>query len=425
MGHESSASKITAQKLWPVFLVVLIITLQVGLINLLQLISHTKLYPVVEFAFLGDLGSFIGGGTSISLGRSPYLDPRLVTPPFFPQLIFLIINLMTNVGAPLGLHGFFWANLACIFINISLVAYLFIPSGRAIAISVMIAGALSSYPVLMLLDRGNIDAWVIFFMLVGLLGFSRNSYFTAGSCLACAIASKVYPIILLAPLFLQLQIRTILWCGFAGILIYCAAPEPWQDFLTHRLLDRWQQTGDRENGSLLRTTHWLFRGSYTADEVTSIFQITAIFIIASHLALDLFSNRRLFSPLDRSAWLLMYIPLMLAFPKTVYHYCFWSMLLMPATYAYLLTRTRSPFLRALVALSCIGVGLSQFPGIAFESLDMPTWRPQLIYGSFIPGFGALIVLLCHIPLKALWLKEMPVAVRGETAVPSPAPTCPP
>jgi len=397
--------------MWPILLVALLIVLQAGLINVLQIRTHAPIYPVVGFAFGGDFHEFGWIGADAYKETCPSND-RATHPPFFKQVL-ASVRFLSN---PEGGNRFFWGNILCILISAALSFYLFFPLRRVWAALAIFAAAFFSYPVLMLLDRGNIDIWVIFFALVGIFGISRSKYFFAGSLIACSIASKVYPAVLLAPLVLQLQVRVLVWCALAFVPIYLWAPDAWNCFVSGVLVGRLHQVASYENGSLFVTSAWLVNQPFGNDDVLSNFLIIGGGAVLIHLLLDLMSNRWKLGPKDRAAWLLLYLPVTVAFPKTVYHYCLWCLLLLPFAYAYILSNTASWVLRVLIFFCCVGVMLSQFPAISLNAIQDVFWGFRRYRPEFYPGLGSLIVFLGHIPVKLMWLQQMSVKAKGDRQV---------
>ena len=410
MGQERPRSQNFHLVVWPIFAVALLVILQAGGVNLLQILTHTPLYPVGPSAFGGDFSAFGWGGNQLFKESCPWND-RATHPPFFKQV--LSFSTVTPHGD--GIVRFFWGNVICVPICVALVSYLFLPARRLSAIAAIVCAGLLSYPVLMLLDRGNIDAWVILFMVGGLFGLSRNRYAMAGTLITFAFASKVYPIVLLAPLFLQFQVRTLLWSLLASVVVYLLAPDAWWCYVSETLLARMRIGAGSENGSLMSTISWIRNRAFNDPETLSTYYFTAVSVIVLNLLLDLLSNWRRLEPRDRAAWLLLYIPLMLAFPQTVYHYCLWAMLLLPFAYAHLLSTSNSLSLRALVLVCCVGVALSQFPAVSLDAIHQKVSGVYQAGGQRIPGYGALLVLVAHIPLKLMWLLQMPARVKSGRA----------
>jgi hypothetical protein len=269
------------------------------------------------------------------------------------------------------------------------------------------ATAFLSYPVLMLLARGNIDGWVGLFVLSAVFGISRNKHAIAGLFIAFAFASKIYPVVLLAPLILQFQLRALLWSGGFAALIVLSAPHAWDCFVSNTLSFRVALATSFENGSLLHTIAWLYKTHFGDPNMLRTYKVVGTSVVALNFILDLLSNRKKMKPRDRAAWLLLYLPVMLAFPNTVFHYGLWSLILLPVAYAYLLSRTRAVILGFPIFLCCIGVALSQFPVVSFIRLQEAS--PELPGGNWwgVPGLGSLILLIGHVLVKYLWLWQMP------------------
>lgn len=410
MEHERSGGQKLGRVVWPVFVVALLVILQAGGVNLLQIFTHTPLYPVGPSAFGGDFTAFGWGGNELFKESCP-ANERETHPPFFKQL--LSFSTVTPHGE--GVVHFFWGNLLCVLACVAVVSYLFLSARRLSAIAAIFGAGLMSYPVLMLLDRGNIDAWVILFVVGGLLGLSRNRYAIAGALITFAFASKVYPIVLLAPLFLQLQVRTLLWSLLASGGVYLLAPDAWWCYVSETLLARIRIGAGSENGSLLSTISWIQNRAFNDPETLSVYYFTAVSVIVLNLLLDVLSNWRRLEPRDRAAWLLLYLPVMLAFPQTVYHYCLWALLLLPFAYAHILSTSSSRVLSALVLVSCVGVALSQFPAVSLDAIQQKVSGAYQAGGQRIPGYGALLVLVSHIPLKLIWLLQMPARERSRGA----------
>ena len=90
---------------------------------------------------------------------------------------------------------------------------------RPILISVLISGFVFTYPMLMIIDRGNIQGITTGFCLIGLWFFMGNKYKAAAALIGIAAALKIYPILLML-LFLKRRRygEFFIGCAVAAVL---------------------------------------------------------------------------------------------------------------------------------------------------------------------------------------------------------------
>lgn len=171
-----------------------------ALIFLVSIIAQRPIYPLGYFGLGIDFADFHQAAQDLIAGLDPYARHRFVTPP-----------LSAVVMTPLGLLARDIATIAFLLINAACIiggAWLMMRAfdlGRWQKGSLLMAIFLAPSAI-MLLERGNIDGLV--FLLIGTL-FAAGSVGFRAVVLFAAIALKIYPLALIAPLAVARQFRLI------------------------------------------------------------------------------------------------------------------------------------------------------------------------------------------------------------------------
>jgi len=377
--------------------VLVLVALLMGVVMLLQLLAQRDLYFVNKFSLGLDYLEFYRASQEVRAGRSPYLVPRYVTPPLPAWL---------NVPAtywPFDVVKY-WI---CLAVLVSVVGGTLVMrravAGRSardeLVFVASVAGVVSlSYPFYFLFDRGNVDGLALLLTALGLAALRRSAAL-AGVLLALAVATKVYPVLVVLPLAASRRWRPLVAMGVALLVLLALAPGDWLAFVQERLLRRGTQWRIHENGSIACT--FLYIGRFTTDllgmsRIPWAQRIASLYLPVYLALLGLLVLRDVLRPRgddrDLSAGTALYFPFMIALPRLAYH-CelVWLVAVLPAVgWHWVRASTRRE--RSLVVVLVVGIALGQFQAVAAEKLL------GAVYPHFVPGFGLLVTMVGAVAL---------------------------
>lgn len=389
------------------FLIAFSNVLVFAVISISQLITKSPVYYVVPQEITGyDYRDFYYASTYISNGESPYSVSRYVTPPL-PALINMIF-------LPLGFEGArnIFISLIPLLILISyLVVYLALRNpvptdGNWLLLSGVFVIAFS-YPFYFLLERGNIDGVVLFCMCIGLYVLPQKTWL-GGLLLALASLLKLYPILILGSLLFSRRWKPFLWtCIWLAVFILLTSSY-WSDYF----ISSYQRSSYfrlDENGSLANTfmvimifIQLIFTGNITtlfeqsSTMITAItYGLTAITLLYSDYKTSSHTTQR-----EHFSNALLYFPLMVAIPQTVYHYEFVLLIPLLPVLSFLWKDRLSAFQQYCLVLMAVGIALSQWHAIALYAIT------DNMLVQYIPGFGLLLVIIGIFIFRFLSLREL-------------------
>ncbi|MFC1805568.1 glycosyltransferase family 87 protein [Planctomycetota bacterium] len=374
---------------FPAILIAAILAAQMGAVQVWRLASDTNLSYVTPYFFGLGYHDFYEASQTLLAGKSPYNVGRYVTPP-----IPAILN------APLTVLPFeraVWVVAALVlvamFLAYCLSAATFFRVGGDEASWLLVLGVivvLLSYPFYFLFERGNIDGFVLAAMMLG-VWWSRRRPIVAGLCVALAITTKVYPLLLLAPLITHRRYKVLVVTFVALVVALAVAPRQWLEFVV-RTLQRAGLFDMSENGSILCTFTFIGDGVRRLGltlwprtwRSLGVLAYVTLFMAASY-ADHLKRDRR--DETDETASTLLYFPFMVAMPQQAYHYSLVVLIPLIPAVCYYWHRQRAPRSRRILLLIAVGIALSQWQAVALSTLV------GNIVPHVIPGAGLLLVLL--------------------------------
>ncbi|MDX1379366.1 MAG: glycosyltransferase 87 family protein, partial [Anaerolineales bacterium] len=249
-----------------------------------------------------------------------------------------------------------------------------------------------SYPLYFLFERGNIDGVVLICMCIGLLKIDRQPHI-GGLIIAASIHFKVYPILLLLPLFASRRWKQLVWtCIWLLIIALILAPF-WDDYLS-LLTKRSNSFQLFENGSLVNT--FLFLGRLLSmtfnggDFLWSYAPTYATMLFSLALAFSALADYRILPRTDNKTTIvntLLYFPFMVALPKSVYHYEFVVLIPLLPVLNHLWSDALQRSKKFAVGMIIIGVALSQWQAVALYLIT------ENIGAYYIPGIGLFCSLV--------------------------------
>jgi len=344
----------------------------------------------IDRIFVGyDYKVFWRASVRLGQGESPYSVDQYVTPPV-PAL----------VNYPLALLGFRTAVLVVLpAILIAVVGAYGLMSSAFLGLRtqegkvVLFCGLvviLCSYPFHFLFDRGNIDGFVLLLTCIALVLVGRRDV-AAGFFLAMAIAFKVYPTLLVAPLAVQRRFRTLGATAAFLVLFVLATPGLWMDYAP-RVVRRGTGYQQAENGSIVSTFVLAAKGleEVGLDTRNKIWQRVGLATYVALLGLCLWADwraRRRGSTEDLLVSLSMYLPFMVAVPAVVFHYEFVVLLPLIPLSCRLWRERADGRERWAPMLIAVGVAMSQSQAYAMERLA------GVMAPRCIPGVGLVLVMV--------------------------------
>ena len=381
----------------PAALLAALLVFEMGAILLAARVRGVDLAFVIPHFFGLDYYDFWQASRCLLDGQSPYAVERYVTPPL-PALANLPLALLPLDRAILAVAV---ANPVVVLLSCGLTAASFFGPRRREATAVLALTAVlvaTSYPFYFLLDRGNIDGFVLLLLCLAVVLAERRGIL-AGVCLGLAIGAKVYPLLLVLPLALQRRWRALAATGVCLALMGAAFPLGfWRDFGA-RLAERSGYFAIQENGSLSCTFFYLGVGLHEGFGVPfrpGVWHGAAWLVYGLLLGLCVWADHAKRSrrdvPAQRAAALL-YLPFMVAVPRTAFHYGLVLLLPLVPVLCWLWRERTGRGARRALAWLVLGVALSQSQAVALERL----------FGSVVPhvvpGAGLLLVLV-----GCTWLK---------------------
>jgi hypothetical protein len=374
---------------YPALLIALIVGAQMAAVQVWRLSRRMDVVYVKKYFFGLDYYDFYQASQRLRGGESPYGVERYVTPPV-PALL----------NVPLSLLSFRQAStLVAILIPVALmlsyglVHARYFPLRDADGMRVLllsVAVVLLSYPFYFLFERGNIDAFVLAGMCLGIVLAGRHGV-VAGACLAVAIGMKVYPVLALVPLIIHRRLKAVVATGACLLLLVAVAPTLWAEFGS-RLSRRAEAFSLDENASILCTFRHigLALGSVGLPFQGWLWSALALMAYAAMLGLggyaDYVKSRRRDAAGELAATV-MYFPFMMALPQRAYHYGLVILLPMIPVVCHLWKRHEDSRTRKILLLMALGIALSQWQAVALAQL-VGNLVPHCI-----PGVGLLAVMV--------------------------------
>ncbi|OGO17373.1 MAG: hypothetical protein A2Z14_11950 [Chloroflexi bacterium RBG_16_48_8] len=248
-----------------------------------------------------------------------------------------------------------------------------------------------SYPFYFLLNRTNIDGWVLLFICAGLFFVQKpKKEWISGLFFSLTIVFKIYTIVILLPIFLYRRWRLLVWCGL-WLVFWGIASSFWILDFRNILLERSQGLLRLdENGSLYATTVLilvllgLFGIPIKANILLiSLVPIVVAVIYAALISIVIYADHKMGrNQKEEMTSYALYLPFMVALPQTVTHYSFIVLFILIPTICYLWQATTK---RSMVLiLMTIGLCMTQWQAVAASFLT------QNVFANAIPGLGLVL-----------------------------------
>ena len=240
---------------FPAIVITIFIMASFGMICLGHLLTNTSLFFVQYFRFPGvDYNDFFQASEKIINGQSPYsIESRRYVDTPIPAIFNL---LLVHCGFEQA-RNFMFVIIPCSLLLGYLLAVNIFPFYNIDKDQISLVGLVCltfGYPSYFLIQRGNIDRWVLLFLSLGLYfcGKAGNEKFS-GLFFSLAIAFKIYPILIILPLIIYRR-WTLLWWLALWLCVLGIISAPWladfRDILRVRTQSFFRFD---ENGSIVAT----------------------------------------------------------------------------------------------------------------------------------------------------------------------------
>ena len=382
-----------------------------------------------EYALFGrlalgsDFAWFVDGAKMVKGNLSPYLSGGYVTPPFAAQVISAMGLAFAD---PTYLaQGMMLFTAACLAGSFAALWHLFgkrWPSWTEWAWFGLLS--CTSYPVMFLLGRGNVDG-VVLALTVAVIALAMQSEkfglqstrgraldLAAGLILACGVGVKIYPVLFLLPLAFLGR-----WWIIAGTVVtlggmVASAPGDWQSFLIERVLFRSSWSGEgHECAGIFSFFHWLTNYSNGIFGTTFEHSVARLWGAGFYiLALTSFSWWLIKRAPDRlrtiPAVFALFGPFAVAIPDVSYAY---MVVQVTVLIAFVSIHPAGRLINRRWA--ALGIGLLHPNWFAVE-VAWRGWIPEHLFGG-ANGIGSFVLLGGLLWMSArYWVARLPIANSG-------------
>jgi hypothetical protein len=258
-----------------------------------------------------------------------------------------------------------------------------------------------SYPVLFLIDRGNIDGITLLFISLGLFWIGKYDI-PAGVAFAVAVAFKLYPTLIIFPLIALRQRKALLSMLIAMALLILLTPHLWIEVFQRAIPRRIAYfVPGSENASISSSLYLIGRVidsiGHSSHYVTANFLRSISYPIWLMFLLSMYFFDAKQTTLNReeiAARMAMYIPFMVALPQLSIQYELVCVLIMIPIVCWYWEKASKPGEYAVLLFIILGIWASQFQAVAFAKLSGYSSIPYMI-----PGFGLLMVMVGIVAYK--------------------------
>ncbi|HYF52135.1 MAG TPA: glycosyltransferase family 87 protein [Planctomycetota bacterium] len=316
----------------------------------------------------------------------PYSDNRNVFTPLATQLNLSLANFELTRAR----HIFYWINIACLILACVLAVRRFLPEPRQFWPSLLTTLAIASisYPVMFLLDRGNIDGVLTLFIAISLY-LSRGGTIEALSGVALALCAGLrlpFVILAVAPL-IQRRWRVLLGAIAAIVLIWLMSLSHWAAWFDGRFFEAWNYWRTDENAGLAAVFHFFAEAiRLYAFEPHILYAAGAWALGASFVfmfvLLDLCDP-----PKDAAQAGVVYLPTAVMLPAVVYPFTQSVLILLLPALAAMYAASSRYWMRVGIVVASAGMALVFAPAQAIATLTQSTWPHAL-------GSLGLLLTLC-------------------------------
>jgi len=373
---------------FPAVVIVAILAAQMAVVQVWSAARGAAPTYVEPYFFGLDYRDFYDASQAVVAGASPYEVARYVTPPL-PALANVPLSLL---AWPRAVWIAAAVLLVALFGSYALAIALFYRRQSDEASWLLVLGVVAvllSYPFHFLFDRVNIDSVVLALMMLAVWWSGRRPL-ASGACLGLAVATKVYPVLLVAPLLGRRRHRVLSAAAATLLVAVLVAPRLWLEFAV-RARQRVGLFETSENASIVylfrvlgEALRWLgLPLGWRVWQALAVVAYVALFLFAAYA--DYLKRDRRNEP-EATAMALLYFPFMVAMPQQAYHYSLVVLLPLIPVVGWLWARG-GPRARRVLLLIAVGIALSQVQAVAFSHLVGNT-IPHVV-----PGIGLMLAMV--------------------------------
>ncbi len=393
--------------------IVIVCTIAIGIVavagffTMAQLYFQKDLYPVNKMRLGSDYTPFYNATKRIIGGGSPYEVFRYLSPPVPAYMNYFLVKYSWERAQRI----MFFLVTGIVIAGYILSSFVFFRQDARLNLYIILFGLviiLHSYPFHFLADRCNIDGFVLFLVIVSVASIHSSQYIS-GAFLAFAVSMKVYPVILIAPLFLMRKYKVC--CAFVAVMLilYLLNPQVWHEYINERLLQR--SVGFfrvYENGSMVCALYCLgallqklisFADLHIAlrDILKSSSLFIYIVLFTCCIAGDWYVHRKkgFINVKEEKAALMLYFPFMVAMPYVVYHYELTALLFTIPVLCFVSIPADNRETLIVRGLFVGGMILSQTNAVVANKLF------DSYYAYSIPAFGLFFYILGVVGFKLM------------------------
>lgn len=378
---------------FPAIIIALFMVFSLAAINIGYLISGGSVTFVERTDYIGlDYRDFYLASEKLLAGESPYTIFRYVTSPL-PAILNTVLvpfgfdtaRIIFSILIAFSMLLSYWIVWRLVGLNERKV------EGQVILVAGVFIIALS-YPFYFLLERGNIDSIVIVLLCLSLYVMrSGNRDWLGGLLFTLAILMKIYPVLLILPLFLYRRWKLIFWIGIWSVL-FILLFIPWYPEISKAVIGRSHVFRFDENGSIVNTFFFIIMFLKMIGLPLSITPAALLGIVTYALLISLmiytdiyFGQNAKFDRFIHSTF--MYFPFMVVIPQIAFQYELVNLILLVPILCVVWEITDSKKVRTALLCVTIGLALTQWHAAAAYFLS------NNILAHAIPGFGALIAMI--------------------------------
>jgi len=375
-------------------------------LNFVQLARQNAVFPLNKFYYRMDYLDFRIAGDKIFEGKNIYTDRRYVAPPAGAVIL-----------APLSLLSF--KNASCAlsaFILLSALAVIFMAAGSFfdfikphdaiyrqnlyIAVASVVFIFAFSYPFYFLFERGNIDWMVLLFFWAGIFALRKKYDIPAGTLFGLSVCLKVYPAIVIIPLFIYKKWKSVTSLAITVILVAAIKPSLWHSYFQALLTNaRTEYFRPDENISLANTLFYVFKfcgANINENRIITVSYILFLILLAV-ISIYIYKKKEF---IGIAGSIILIIPYFLMLPGTAYAYE--AVFLIPAIlyYCYVYANSVRYDITVLCYIAVTGIVMTQTQVIMMEKLSGLTWV------HCICPFGVVLTAAANIFLSGRLHKDL-------------------
>jgi hypothetical protein len=267
-----------------------------------------------------------------------------------------------------------------------------------------------SYPFYFLIVRGHMIGITILLIAAGIYLLKKNNAICS-VFFGLSSGMFLFPGLIVAPLLLFRRYKILFYTVIICIVLFLLCPSLWWVFFKKKLFLYTGETRDLlpENCSLSNTFHYfsIFFGKLMGlaglPVQISFYNEAALAVYGLmffSMAVADYKIRKIYGTLDANleiTLMVMYLPFMIAIPKTVFQYDLVILILLIPALCFLTQILKKPMPQPVFWLFSVGIALSQIQAHSLQNL----FQPKCDVCHFFPAFGLFLVMIGCVAFK-LW-----------------------